>query len=116
MSIDFEALTIGPSIDAFGVPYTYIPQLAPRFNAHGIFMRAYSMEAIKEGVVVTETMPVLGIKESDFPNPPLQGDVVVIAGEAFKVREFRPDHVGAGANAGGGGKLMLNYYTDYPNL
>lgn len=109
MAVDFDTLVVKVGVAKFGIPVVYVPASAPRFNVTGVFDRAYSQDAIKDGVVVTETMPVLGISTSDFPSPPLQGDQLIINGQTFIVRELRDD-------GHGGGKLMLNFLTPIANV
>lgn len=109
MAVDFDTLVVKVGVAKFGVPVTYIPRLYPRFPMNGVFDRAYCHDIIKDGIAVTETMPVLGVSLSDFPNTPLQGDQLIVAGELFEVRELKVD-------SHGGGKLMLNFKSQYTNV
>jgi hypothetical protein len=86
-------------------PITYIPRINPRFTASGIFDEAYSELVVIDGVPVTQTMPVLGIRLGDFLEEPKQDDKLIARGRVYKVREMRPD-------GHGGAKLMLNFDND----
>ena len=107
MAIDFSALVLGPNINSFGVPGTYIPFKYPQqFSVSGVFDEAYCENRVVDGMLVTVTVPVFGIKLIDFPNPPLQNDHLILSGRAYIVREVRPD-------GHGGATLMLNLDSDY---
>lgn len=106
MAIDFDATVLAACINTFGEPGTYIPFQYARFTVNGVFDEAYTDARVVEGMLVTTVTPVFGIRLSDFPNPPLQNDHLILRGKAYKVREVRVDGHGSA-------KLMLNLDSDY---
>lgn len=107
MAVDFNKLVLQPCIAIFGEPVKYNPRLGPaQFCLNGVFDKAYTEIVVHDGVPVTQTLPVLGVKLEDFPSPPLQGDHLLARGDVYKVREVRID-------SHGGAKLMLNFVSDF---
>lgn len=115
MSIDWDRLVIGRTVEIFGDRVRYsTPGCA--FDVTGVFDEAYiGLNPIGGGLVVgdpgaiTTEMPVLGVQLSQFRVPPAQGDVLQIrtglhAGEAYEVKEVRLD-------GHGGAKLLLNEFA-----
>lgn len=102
MAVDFDNLVLAPCIAVFGEAITYIPRLSSRFPVNGIFDPAYTELVVIDGEPVTQTMPVMGIRLSDFPQKPLQDDTLIARGKVYRVREVRVDGHGSA-------KLMLNY-------
>ncbi|WNM09438.1 hypothetical protein RI056_05645 [Komagataeibacter nataicola] len=103
MSIDFGQLVLGPCLDAFGNPYQWKSQsLASSQPINGIFDDGFkSLDPLGEmpGVTptnITTSMPRLGVRLSDFPVAPAQGDEFVINGQTYEILEVQPDsHGGA---------------------
>lgn len=114
MSVDWSNLVLGPCIDTFGQVCTYSPIAAMPFAITAIFDSAYleltpmgrgpglDSEMMSYGLpgAISTEMPVLGVQLSQFPQPPLQGDVVTIGTDTFQVKEVRAD-------SKGGAKLLL---------
>lgn len=119
--IDWDALVIGPAVAVFGELVLYQPK-APRWPGGplvssglqlpviGVFDAEYlelSPLAIGEMIGmpsnIGSTRPVLGVQMSQFPVPPAQGDLLLVAatGQAFVVAEVRAD-------GHGHAKLLLN--------
>jgi hypothetical protein len=73
------------------------------FQIAGVFDEAYREVDPAAGMALTTETPVLGVRLSQFPLPPLQGDALTIVrtGETYLVKEVRPDSHGYA-------KLLLN--------
>ncbi|GCE81703.1 head-tail joining protein [Komagataeibacter oboediens] len=108
MSIDFGQLVLGPCLDTFGAPYPWKSQtLTDPVTITAIFDDGY--EALDPmGTIpgmaptdITTSLPRLGVRLSDFPVPPVQGDTFVIDGRTYAIREVQPD-------SHGGARLDLN--------
>lgn len=99
MSVDWDALVIGPVQGVFGKPVTYMPALGAPFGIDGTFENAYSKKVeFEDGTVgVTTVAPTLGIRLSEFSSEPIQNDrlFVVAVNTTYAVREVRPDGMGA---------------------
>lgn len=93
---------LGAAKREFGENVTYTPanRPGPSFVVDGIFNEMYQ-EVDQGGVVVTSQQPNLGIRLSDFPNPPFNEDKVAIRGFMYKVIDVQPD-------GEGGAKLLLH--------
>jgi hypothetical protein len=104
MSVDFDALTLGPCIDAFGESVSYLSQTSAvpvTFNA--VFMSGWDQLIVDQGPNVTVQKPLLGARISDMLGIACaQGDVVTVRGRQYVVREPLPDGVGHI-------RIMLNY-------
>lgn len=89
----------------FAEPVEFRPVVGTPINTSGVFDRAYTRDvALEDGSIgVTTESPTLGVRLSDFPNPPKQNDRVFIpsAGVTFIVREVRVD-------GHGGARFLLN--------
>lgn len=102
--IDWDSVVLGPVIGTFGEPVTYTPANGAPLSVTGVFDEAYQDLTLAGGSAMTTSTPVLGVRVSDFPALPAQGDTLVVTstGEAFTVKEVRAD-------GHGWAKLMLNY-------
>lgn len=102
--IDWDTAVLAGVISVFGEPVTYTPAIGAPLSITGVFDEAYQDLTLAGGTAMTTSTPVLGVRVSDFPALPAQGDTLVIAstGEAFTVKEVRAD-------GHGWAKLMLNY-------
>ena len=101
--IDWDALLLSPLMDVFGegVPSdpstwpTYIPTSGPSFQLRGAVFDSEYIEVTTggEGFENTSQHPVLGVRLSLFPSPPVQDDKVTIpsVGATYRVREVQPD-------------------------
>ncbi len=101
--VDWDSLVLGPLQGVFGEPVTHLPATGEPQAGSGIFAEAYREVDLAGGMAVTTESPVLGIRTSDFPVPPLQGDQVIVPriGKTFVIREVQLDGHGAA-------KLLLN--------
>ena len=112
MPFNFDQLVLGPCVDTFGevnqgfpIPI-YTPERGGQFNIDGVFDEAYKENVIRDGEIVTVTMPVLGVRASGMLIEGKQGDEVIVRGKTYTVREVRPD-------SHGHLKLMLNLAQEY---
>lgn len=102
MPLSFDDLVLDPCVAAFGeaaqgnpVP-TYAPAAGSSFVLDGVFDRGFTEIDQLTGPVVATATPKFGVRLSQFPAgvAPLQGDQVTIRGQAYLVREVRPDSHG----------------------
>lgn len=101
MAIDFDSLVLAPCQQVFGEPVFYDSELSGTFELSGIFDKAYESVVVQEGQAISERMPVIGCRSSQFPTYPKQGDKLTVQNERYLVREVRDD-------SHGNIKLMLN--------
>jgi len=102
MAVDWDRLVLGPTQRVFGEPVTYAPADDGPFQTTGIFDRAYTeVDIAEDGTQINTTLPVLGVRLSQFPIGPKQGDQLTVQGGVYVVKDVRPDGHGAA-------KLMLN--------
>jgi hypothetical protein len=94
MALDFDALVLGPCMDAFAQPVSYTAQSGQRVAIVGVFDR-YHVEVSFDGTgaPVSTTLPVLGLREAAFPAGmcAAQGDIVSIAGTHYEITDTQPD-------------------------
>lgn len=111
MTLSFDALVLGPCVDAFGeVAQGYaIPVCTPvaggePFSCDGVFDAAYrDIDPLGALIVTAPSAPTLGVRLSQFPSGigPQQNDAWLIRGKNYVVREVRPDGQGMA-------RLLLN--------
>ena len=107
MSVNWDALVIGPSQAIFGEKekISYFPQAGSELQITGIFDRGYHKENFfgDGSVGVTTVSPSLGIQLSQFSSVPVQNDrlFIVSTNTMYTVREVRID-------GHGGARLLLN--------
>lgn len=101
--IDWDAAVLGPLESVFGEPVNYMPAAGGSFSISGVFDAAYRGLDLADGMAMSTETPVLGVRLSQFPMAPEQGDSLTLArsGVTYVVREVRPDSHGAA-------RLMLN--------
>ncbi|WP_431276273.1 head-tail joining protein [Variovorax ureilyticus] len=99
--IDWDSLVLGPLQGVFGEAVTHLPATGDPQAGSGIFDEAYREVDLAGGMAVTTEHPVLGIRISDYPVLPVQGDQVIVHGMTFVIREVQVDGHGAA-------KLLLN--------
>lgn len=101
--MDWDSLVLGPLQSVFGEPVTFLPAFDPPFTVSGIFDEAYREVDLAGGMAVTTEHPVLGIRTSDFPTLPVQGDqlIVLSRNKTYVIREVQIDGHGSA-------KLLLN--------
>jgi hypothetical protein len=102
MAIDWDKHVLAPmmSSDVFGedVQPTFLPAAGGSFPLDGVFDRAYKglvIDADGEPEIATRE-PVIGVRLSQFPQEPLQGDRILIpsVGLTFMVSNVEPDGKG----------------------
>lgn len=105
MTVNWDALVIGPLQGVFGESVTYMPFAGGSLSITGVFDNAYLKEVMFEDAStgVTEVSAVLGVQLSQFQIPPVQNDQlsVVSVNTTYLVREVRLD-------SRGGAKLLLS--------
>jgi hypothetical protein len=109
--IDWDAFVLGPTISVFGQAALYQPMtpqyaggpLVPKGSALsivGVFDEGYQEidplatgDLIGRNSYVTSARPVLGVRLSQMPLYPMQGDrlAIVLTSQAFVVGEVQPD-------------------------
>lgn len=104
MSVDFNALVLGPTSDAFADPATFIPAAGGTITTlfgpnqgRGVFDEGHSLLGDVGGDVPTSTArPVLGIRLSEFTTAPVQNDKVQIPKVdcTYIVKDVQPDSHG----------------------
>src|SRR5581483_4949759 len=96
MSVDWNSLEIGPLLGVFGEPFTWSLAGLQPFQAAGVYDEAYQEESLAGGVPVMTTGPAVGIRVSDFPRLPRQGEqcTCIRTGVSFTVRKPKPDSHG----------------------
>lgn len=104
--IDWDKNVLAPLENVFGEPVQYLPAVGAAFSITGIFAEAYKEVDLAGGMGVTTVTPVVGIRLSQFPNLPTQGDQLTIlrTTSTYVVKEVRPDSHGSVL-------LMLNYLS-----
>lgn len=113
--VDWNADVLDPCMAAFGEPCTYRDAWGVDTQITAVFDEAYleltpmgrgpglDAEAMAYGLAgaVSTAMPALGIQVSQLSREPRQNDAVLIRGNWYRVKEYRPD-------GKGGAKLLLN--------
>lgn len=94
--IDFDALVLGPCMDAFAQPVTYLPGAGAPIAMSGVFDKAY-LDVTHDGEeAVTTVKPMLGCRLSAFPGgiQPAENEQFIIAGQYWVVKVVHPDGLG----------------------
>ncbi|WP_010514091.1 head-tail joining protein [Komagataeibacter oboediens] len=112
MSIDFDALALGPCMDTFGEDIVYQPAAGGSYTITGIpdvpYKPAFADQI--DGLTPTNIISddaVVGIQLSQLPVTPLQGDLLTMRGILYRVREPQPD--------GRGGMLLTLNNAEHEN-
>lgn len=104
MSIDWNALVLGPCEDTFGVPVTITPVKsmpgAPAYAARGIWTSRTVEIPMDDGTVIRSNNMDVGIRISEFPACPIKGDGVQINGANYTIYDVQID-------GQGGAKLVV---------
>ena len=110
MAIDWDSLVIGPNVAIFGEQVTYTSAGGGTIGITGVFNDGFfsgrsEMEGADWGNPggVTTEQPVLGVQLSQFPIAPAQGDLALVRGTTYAVRQVQPD-------GNGGAVLLLNQF------
>ena len=104
--MDWDSLEIGPCVGIFGTKVQYTTNDGEVFTVTGVFDESYrATDPLPiEGMDpshVSNTRPCLGVRLADFPEPPGQGDTLMVNGRWYYVQEPQPD-------GHGGARLLLN--------
>ena len=103
--IDWDSNLLDPIHEEFGEPANFRPKGGAPYDITGIFDRAHVRDIVTlEGdIAITDTKPVLGVRDVCFKSPPKQYDMVYIPRikTLFVVMEVQPD-------SHGGTRLVLN--------
>lgn len=105
--IDWDAVVLSSVHGVFGQLATYTPAAGgASFNVTGVFDEAYKELDLAGGTAITTETPVLGVRASEFPVPPEQGDTLLIqaTGHRYIVNDVRTDGHGEI-------KLILGYLS-----
>ena len=105
----WDRLVVGPQMEIFGEPVTYMPASGGEFQIVAVFTDAYlRVEMFDDrSTGVTEVSAILGVQLSQFASPPVQNDKVYVpsVNATYVIREA-PRIDGRGA-----AKLMLSLYS-----
>jgi len=87
-------------MNTFGVGETgtfkYIPKVGVGFDVRGIFDNEYKAVDPDTQAIVSSLVPNLGVKLSDLPQSPQNGDMVFVQDQKFRIIEVQKDvHGGA---------------------
>lgn len=77
--------------ETFTSTVLYDPQASAPITIKGIFDAAYQDVEILDGAAVQTIKPRLGVRLSDLPAAPREGDRCTINGKNYRVAEVRPD-------------------------
>ncbi len=87
-------------MNTFGVDtdglFTYVPKSGTSFDIRGIFDNEYQAVDPNTQAVVSSLVPNIGIKLSDLPQSPVNGDMVIVKDQKYRISEVQKDvHGGA---------------------
>lgn len=103
--INWDEKLLAPLQNVFGQPINYRPKRGTPFDTEGIFDRPYSkeFETLDGTSEINTTSPIIGVRLSEFPDEPKQGDRLFIYSDntLYVVSDVQPD-------SHGGVKLILN--------
>lgn len=85
---------LGVLIPAFGQKVHYRPLTGGSFEINAVFDREGLQIDPNNEALVASSNPAIGIRLRDLARPPVQGDVVMIGAEKFKVETPIPDGQG----------------------
>ena len=98
--VDWDGLLHGPVQSVFGEAVQYRSQSGGSFSVTGIFDNAYHPSDEVSGsfgmgpVHLVNRYTILGVRLSEFPSPPQQGDILSVRGQTYSVQEVRDDSHG----------------------
>ena len=84
-------LVMRHAIDAFSEPIRYFPIGLDAFDTNAIIDREFLEVDPDSGVAIQSTDPRIGLRESQLPRQPQQGDKVEMRGEIYRVIDSRTD-------------------------
>ncbi|GAB6854171.1 head-tail joining protein [Asaia astilbis] len=98
--IDFDGLTLGPCMQAYGEEVLYEPTDGPSYHIKGIFDDTFVPTLPDDGTELTPShitsySAVLGVQLSQMHALPVKDDGLTVREQAFTVREARADGRGS---------------------
>lgn len=109
--IDFDALVLGPAMNAFARPVTVFPLVSqpgqPSFTARGIWARRPADMQLEDGSVLGTDEITLGIRIGEFPIMLKPGDHIDIDAYLSLTRIGLCEMVDDGEDGQGGYALVL---------
>ncbi len=98
MAIDFDALVLGPCMDAFAEDITVDARASrpgePPYAARGSYHERAVDVALTDGAILSSAEKTLGVRLSEFVVPPAQGDLMILRGATFVVEDLDEDGQG----------------------
>ena len=94
--IDFDGTVLVAAADAFGETVEYRPGEGPPISVVGVFWDAFRtvrFDPATEALVST-VHPLFTCRARLFPRPPVQGELFVIRGRLYAIRDVNPDGEG----------------------
>jgi hypothetical protein len=94
--IDFDATVLAACDEAFAETVEYRPSDGPPAAIVGVFFdrfRLVQFDPVSEAMVST-THPILCCRAVQFPRVPVKGELFVIRGELYAIRDAEPDGMG----------------------
>ena len=85
--IDYDGGVLAAAQAAFGEQVLYLPGVGGALTISGIFDAHWQEEKFVSGMSVIETRPVLNVRESTLPQPPVQGELLRIRGRLYAIAE-----------------------------
>ena len=105
MPVDWDANVLAPLHEVFADKANYRPKNGEPYDIEGVFDRAHFRDVITPDgdIAISETNPILGVRDATMKTSPVQGDRVYIekVNTLFVVNDVQPD-------SHGGTRLELN--------
>jgi hypothetical protein len=98
VALNWDTLVLAPLFGVFAENerVTFRPATGTPFLIDGVFDQAYRSISLVADVPATEEAPVLGVRLSQFPAPPVQSDQLFVprVNTTYVVQEVRDDGQG----------------------
>jgi hypothetical protein len=92
MGLDLDTLVIGPCVQVWGIPVTFMPARGlPQAGIVARFEEKFREQMFVDGNEIALGKPMLGIQQSQFTQQPVKGDVFQINGRLWQVLVVLPD-------------------------
>ena len=96
--IDFDALVLAPAQNILGAAIFVLPTLSQplrsAYPARGIYEAVQQTVILEGGEEMSTTRRTLGIRLSEFPIPPRQGDSIIMGADTYLIDSSTPDGQG----------------------
>lgn len=92
------------SVSVFGTAVVHEPVIGGVHTLRGIFNDRYEGVDPETGFITVTEQPNLGIRLSQWPTPPVQGDFISVYGQGYQIRHIEVD-------GEGGATLILDKIT-----